>query len=149
MRKTIIYLASDHAGFDYKEKIKLYLKKKYNYTIKDLGTYSKESTNYAIYGKKLGEAISKDSTSKGIVICGSGIGISIAANRCKGARAARVSTVKWAKLSRQHNDANILAIGQRVIPLWHAKFIVKAFLNTKFLGGRHLKRVQTLDKEFR
>ena len=101
-----IYLASDHAGFDYKTEIKNYLENK-KYNIKDLGTYSNESVNYATYGKKIGKTISEDNNAFGIAICGSGIGISIAANRYKHARAARVVTVKWAKLARRHNDANI------------------------------------------
>jgi ribose 5-phosphate isomerase B len=88
-----IYLASDHAGFDYKEQIRAHLKNQ-GFDLIDLGTYSNERTNYAVYGKKLGKAVAEDKDSMGIAVCGSGIGISIAANRYKGARAARVVSIK-------------------------------------------------------
>lgn len=141
-----IYVASDHAGFDYKEKIKKYLEEKSQYKVIDLGTYSKESTNYAIYGKKIGKIVADNPQSMGIAICGSGIGISIAANRYKGARAARVVSTKWAKLARNHNDANILAIGARAISIKKAIDIVISFINEPFEGGRHIKRIKMLDK---
>ena len=138
-----IYLASDHAGYYYKEEIKKHLKGK-NYNIEDLGTNSKESVNYAVFGKSIGKKISEHPDAFGIAICGSGIGISIAANRFKHARAARVVTQKWAKLARRHNDANILALGERAISLTKAIKIVDAFLNEEFEGGRHIKRVESL-----
>ena len=138
-----IYLASDHAGYHYKEEIKKYLQNK-NYDIQDLGTNSDKTVNYAIYGKLIGKKISENPDSFGIAICGSGIGISIAANRHKHARAARVDTEKWAKFARKHNDANILALGERAISLTKAIKIVDSFLNEKFKGGRHIKRVKSL-----
>ncbi len=136
-----IAIASDHAGFELKEDIKSLLK---NYEILDLGTNSTESVDYPDFGKAAGEAISSGKADLGIVICGSGIGISIAANRNPKVRCALCTTVEMAKLSRQHNDANILALGARITDKSTAVEIVKAFLSTKFEGGRHEKRVEKL-----
>lgn len=140
-----IYLASDHVGFEYKKEILKHLENS-GYKLVDLGPHSSDSTNYALYGKKIGEKVSKDSESMGIAICGSGIGISIAANRYKKVRAARVVSVKWAKLARDHNDANVLALGARATSLKESIKIVDAFLSEPFEGGRHIKRIKTLDE---
>ncbi len=140
-----ILLASDHAGFKLKKDIEQHLKDKGWDTV-DLGCPSPERANYASYGLKLGEAIHNNEAEWGVVVCGSGIGISIAANRFKGVRAARVFDVEDAKLTRQHNNANVIALGERMTNTKDAIAMVDAFLNEKFEGGRHKERIETLDK---
>ncbi len=140
-----ILLASDHAGFQLKKSIKKYLIEK-GYKVIDLGCDSPERANYASFGLKVGEAISNNEAPFGVVVCGSGIGISIAANRFKGVRAARVFDVEDAKLTRQHNDANVIALGERIIKEKDAIKMVDAFLTEPFEGGRHQERIETLDK---
>jgi ribose 5-phosphate isomerase B len=132
-----IIIASDHAGFELKE----FLKK--HFECIDLGTNSLESVDYPDFGKKAAAEVAKGD-SVGIIICGSGIGISIAANRNPKARAALCLTAEMAKLARQHNDANILALGARLTTPEEALEIVKTFLATPFEGGRHQKRVEKL-----
>ncbi|CAM9131436.1 ribose 5-phosphate isomerase B [Mycoplasma marinum] len=139
-----ILMASDHAGFKLKKAIEAHLLNK-GYEVQDLGCDSPERANYASYGLTLGEAISNGKAPFGIAVCGSGIGISIAANRFKGVRAARVFDVEDAKLTRQHNDSNVIALGERLLDEKTAIEMVDAFLNEKFEGGRHQKRVETLD----
>ena len=136
-----ILIASDHAGFELKQQIITYLESlKYNIT--DLGTNSSESVDYPDYGYKLAEKISSDSI--GIAICGSGIGISIALNRNSKIRAALCHDEMHAQLSRQHNNANVLALGARFITFSTAVSIVNKFLCTEFEGGRHQTRVDKL-----
>ncbi len=139
-----IYIASDHAGFDLKE-ILIKEFKKLNIEFIDLGTDSKESVDYPDFANKLSEKIKKDSDF-GILICGSGIGISIAANRHKNIRAALCNSAKSAKLSRAHNNANVLCLGARLIKEKPAFSISKAFLSSEFEGDRHAKRVEKLSK---
>ena len=110
----------------------------------DLGTHSGDSVDYPDYGQALAEAITDGKAEKGIAICGSGIGISIAANRHPGIRAALVSTAEAARLARQHNDANVLALGARLTDEATAKACLEVFLTTTFAGGRHEKRVEKL-----
>lgn len=138
-----ISIGSDHAGYNLKEHIKKYLVKK-GYEIIDEGTDTTESVDYPDFGKAVGERVSSKEVDKGIVICGSGIGISIAANKVQGIRCALVNEPFSAKLSRQHNDANVLAMGGRLIGSQMAEEIVEAFLNTEFEGGRHCNRVNKL-----
>ncbi|MCP4337287.1 MAG: ribose 5-phosphate isomerase B [Mycoplasma sp.] len=140
-----ILLASDHAGFALKKAIEEHLKNK-GFEIEDLGTKTPERANYASYGLRLGEAIHEGKAPFGVIVCGSGIGISIAANRFKGVRAARVFDVEDAKLTRQHNDANVIALGERLLDKEEAIKMVDAFLAEPFEGGRHQERVATLDK---
>jgi ribose 5-phosphate isomerase B len=138
-----IVIASDHAGFPLKEKIKDYLKKN-GYAVKDLGTDSGESCDYPDFAASLARAIAKKKYPRGIAICGSGIGVSIVANRYAGVRAALCYNATAAALSRQHNDSNVLALGARFINAALAKRIVKVWLETKFEGGRHTRRLNKI-----
>lgn len=139
-----IVLAADHGGYRLKEEIKDYLVKE-GYEINDIGTYNEESVDYPEYGKKAAEIVAAKEADFGIIVCGTGIGISIAANKVSGVRAALCHNVFTAKLTREHNDANILALGGRVIGTGLALEMVKTFLNTKFEGGRHQKRVDKIE----
>lgn len=138
--KTIA-IASDHAGYELKESLKKSLS---DYQFLDLGTNSTDSVDYPDFGKAAAEAVASGKTELGIVICGSGIGISIAANRNPKVRCALCITEKMAELSRAHNNANILALGARLVSEREAKKIAEAFLNTPFEGGRHEGRVAKL-----
>ncbi|MFA5092612.1 MAG: ribose 5-phosphate isomerase B [Candidatus Omnitrophota bacterium] len=140
-----LLIASDHAGFDLKVKLINYLEKK-GMGIKDLGTYSKERCDYPLYAYALAKGISSGKFKRGILICKSGIGNSIVANRLKGVRAALCHNVKITKLSREHNDSNVLVLGSAFVNADLAKKMIIAWLATKFLGGRHLKRVKLIDK---
>ena len=138
-----IYLASDHAGTLLKDQICEQLAK-IGYEVKDLGANGSESVDYPDFAASLAEAILQDEGAKGILVCGSGIGISIAANRFSHIRAALVTDVTAARLSRQHNDANVLALGERLTGIAIALDCVDAFLTTDFVGGRHQRRVDKL-----
>ena len=143
--KAIIALAADHAGFNLKGRIAQLLKSE-GYEILDLGTYSDERVDYPDYGYALAETIAAGKAQSGIAICGSGIGISIAVNRDPAVRGALCHDVTSAKLARQHNDANVLALGSRLIGEDVALECVRTFLNTEFEGGRHAERVKKLGK---
>ena len=135
-----IFISSDHAGYNLKEQIIKKFKKKY--TFRDLGTYnSKNSVNYPDYAHKLCRRVSNNAKNMGILVCGSGIGMSMAANRHKKIRAAVCYSVKNTKLSRLHNNANIITLGARLTNKTTAFKCIDVFLNTKFEGGRHKKRV--------
>ena len=137
-----IAIASDHRGFELKVKILNELGEKYDIT--DLGTYSTESTDYSKYGFKLGEAVANKEFDRGILICGSGIGISIAANKVKGIRCAKVSNKDEAYYTRNDNDANVVAFGEKM-PLEEALEIVETFINTPFSNvDRHIKRINDI-----
>ncbi|MDA3838651.1 MAG: ribose 5-phosphate isomerase B [Candidatus Delongbacteria bacterium] len=138
-----IFLGSDHGGFELKEKIKKYLDDK-GYCIEDLGCYSEESVDYPEFGRKVALAV-VENKARGIIVCGTGIGISMAANKVKGARAGLCHSVEYAKLTRQHNDANVLSMGGRFIDHELAIEVTDTFLNTEFEGGRHQKRVDDID----
>ncbi|MGL4588673.1 MAG: ribose 5-phosphate isomerase B [Mycoplasmatales bacterium] len=137
-----IAVGSDHAGCALRKEIANHLAQK-GYEVKDLGT-NKDVANYAVEGIKVAENVSMGNADLGIVVCGTGIGISIAANKVKGVRCALVDTVELAKLAREHNNANILALGARVIEKESALAITDAFLETAFEAGRHLDRVDTI-----
>lgn len=139
----MIAIGSDHAAFALKEEIKAYLAKK-SYEIKDFGTYGLERVDYCDFGFKVGEAVAHGECEKGLLFCGSGVGISISANKVKGIRAVVCSEPYSAKLSREHNDTNILALGARVVGIGLAKMIVDAWLETEFEGGRHAGRVEKI-----
>ena len=143
MAKKLIALAADHAGFPMKEMVKEYLAGQ-GYDILDLGTDSAASVDYPDYGHALGEAMDSGQAERGIVICGSGIGISMAANRHASVRAALCTNGLMARLARQHNDANVLALGARIVGEEVAKNCVDEFLSTEFEGGRHQRRVEKL-----
>ena len=139
-----VAIAADHAGFEYKEKAKEYLKSK-GYEVLDFGTNSSERVDYPDFGHKAAEAIASGEAERGVFVCGSGIGISIVANRHKGVRAVDATSVEMAKLSREHNDANVLAFGERLISWDEAKKIIDVFFATPFEGGRHTGRVEKID----
>ena len=136
----MIALGSDHGGFGLKKEIVKYLEEK-GIEYKDYGTFTEESCDYPVYGELVGKAVVSGECERGIIICGTGIGISIAANKVKGVRAALCGDCYSAEFTRRHNDANILALGARVIGPGHALKIVDIFLNTEFEGGRHAKRI--------
>lgn len=142
MRKRVI-MASDHAGFDLKENIKSYLEKK-GYSIKDIGTYSKERCDYPKLSASLAQEVSLAKYKRGILICKSGIGNSIVANRFPGVRAALCYNMKAAILSRQHNDSNVLVLGAAFVDGALAKRIASAWLDTDFEGGRHKRRLEQI-----
>lgn len=140
-RQTLA-IACDHAGFALKETLKSHFADRIDWI--DLGTNSVDSVSYADFGKKMGQAITDGQVQRGIIICGSGIGISIAANRFPAVRAAVCTDATMAHLARQHNDANVLALGGRIIGVQVAIDCVEEFLNTAFEGGRHTARVDAL-----
>ena len=142
LQKTLV-LASDHAGYDLKEKIKNYLENN-NFNIIDLGPFNDKSVDYPDYGNSLGKFILNNKNSIGLAICGSGIGISIALNRIVGIRAALCNNEEVAKLSRNHNDANVLVLAGRFITLKKSSKIIDIFLKESFEGGRHKRRVDKL-----
>ncbi|MFK4785354.1 ribose 5-phosphate isomerase B [Fusobacterium sp. MFO224] len=139
-----IALGCDHGGYELKEQVKKHLETK-GYEILDLGCNSNDSVDYPIYGKAVGEAVVSEKANFGIVICGTGIGISIAANKVKGVRAGLCMNTTMARLTREHNNANVLAFGARMIGDVLALEIVDTFLNTEFQGGRHLRRVSMIE----
>ena len=138
-----IFLSSDHAGFKLKEKIKLHLdKKKIEYT--DLGPFNNSRVDYPDYAHKVAKKVKINKSHVGILVCGSGMGMNIAANKHKNIRAAQCFNLKSTKLSRLHNDANIITLGSRLLTEKNALNCVSVFLNTKFEGGRHLKRIKKI-----
>ena len=134
-----IYIASDHAGFNLKQRVISKFK-----GLIDLGTNKEDSVDYPDFAKKLSKKVSLNKNSFGILICGSGTGMAIAANRRKNVRAAMCYSAKNTQLSRLHNNANIITLGERLIDKKTAFQLIKIFLNTKFEGGRHLKRVKKI-----
>ncbi|MDA3918609.1 MAG: ribose 5-phosphate isomerase B [Deltaproteobacteria bacterium] len=141
--KSII-IGSDHAAFELKEKIKTYLFNK-GYIVEDAGTKNEASVNYVDYGKKVAKAVSNGEFSKGILLCGTGLGMSMTANRFVNIRAALCSDVFSVKMSRLHNDSNILVLGGRLVGDILAYELVQTWLDTGFEGGRHLERIQSID----
>lgn len=139
-----IAIAADHGGYKLKETIKEYLEIRGDEVL-DLGTDSEESVDYPAFGKACGEAVASGRAERGIVCCGTGIGISIAANKVKGIRCALCTDTHMAEMSRKHNDSNVLALGGRTTENKKALDIVAAWLNTDFEGGRHQRRVDMLD----
>ena len=143
MAGTTIAVASDHAGFDLKELLKRDLQEA-GYAVLDLGTNSTASVDYPDFGRAMGEAIASGKAEKDVLVCGSGIGISIAANRNPMVRAVLAHDATSARLSREHNDANVVAFGQRLTGIEVAREALKVFLDTPFEGGRHAGRVAKL-----
>ena len=138
-----IFLSSDHAGYKLKENIKLHLdKKKIKYT--DLGPFNSDKVDYPDYAHKVAKKVKINNKNVGILVCGSGMGMNIAANRHKNIRAAQCFDLKSTKLSRLHNDANIITLGSRLLTNKNALSFVNVFLNTKFEGGRHTKRIRKI-----
>lgn len=135
-----IAIGSDHAGFELKEDVKAYVEGK-GYEVVDYGTHSADRCDYPVFGKAVGEAVAAGECDLGILVCGTGAGISMAANKVKGVRAGVCSDTATARLIRQHNDANILAFGARIVGMELAHDMVDAFLGASFEGGRHADRV--------
>lgn len=140
-----IALGSDHGGFKLKNEIISYLKEN-GYEIKDFGTYTTESCDYPEYAEKVAEVVSNKEFDFGILVCGTGIGISMSANKVPGIRAALCSDTFSAHATREHNNANILALGERVVGPGLAIDIVKTFLNSEFEGGRHQNRIDKISE---
>ena len=141
MRK--IFISSDHAGFKLKETIKDYLRNK-KVKFEDLGPKDDSSVDYPDYAHKVARKVKSRKSNVGILVCGSGTGMNIAANKHKNIRAAQCFNLKSTKLSRLHNDANIITLGSRLVTKKNALKFVSVFLNTKFEGGRHLRRVKKI-----
>ncbi len=136
-----IGIGNDHSAVDMKNEISTYIAEKYGYEIVNFGTDSYESCNYPEFGEKVAMAVKNKEVDCGIVICGTGIGISLSANKVKGIRCAVCSEPYSAEMSKRHNNSNMLAFGARVVGVELAKMIVDAWLNAEFEGGRHEKRV--------
>ena len=141
-----IALAADHAGYLLKDELVGWLREQ-GHDVTDLGTNGPESVDYPEYGRRVAEAVASGKAERGIAVCGSGIGISIAVNRGPRCRCARVDDPLSAQLAREHNDANVLALGGRLVGNDMAKACVLAFLDTDFAGGRHQRRVDQLSQE--
>ena len=138
-----IFISSDHAGFKLKETIKNYLRNK-KVIFEDLGPKDDNRVDYPDYAHKVAKKVKLNKSNVGILVCGSGTGMNIAANKHKNIRAAQCFNLKSTKLSRLHNDANIITLGSRLITKKNALKFINVFLNTKFDGGRHLKRVKKI-----
>ena len=138
-----VAIGSDHGGFRLKEELKALLTE-LTMDTHDFGTYTPESVDYPDISRQVAEAVAKGEYERGIIICGTGIGVSIAANKINGIRAALCNDVFSAKMSREHNDANILTLGERVIGPGLARMIVEVWLKTEFAGGRHACRVEKI-----
>ena len=138
-----IFISSDHAGFKLKESIKMYLSKK-KLSFQDLGPHNDDKVDYPDYAHKVAKKVKVNKNNVGILVCGSGTGMNIAANKHKNIRAAQCFNLKSTKLSRLHNDANIITLGSRVLSKKNALNFVGVFLNTKFEGGRHFKRIRKI-----
>lgn len=140
-----IALGADHGGYELKTAVLKYLEGK-GYECVDYGCYSADRCDYPVYGEKVGRAVASGECDLGVLVCGTGIGISLAANRVPGVRAAVCSEPYSAQLTREHNNANVICFGGRVIGEGTAYMIVDAFLNSEFQGGRHAERIAMLDK---
>ena len=141
-----IALAADHAGYQLKDELARWLAEQ-GHDVTDLGTNGPESVDYPSFGRKLAEVVASGQAERGIAICGSGVGISIAVNREPRCRCARVDDPLSAELARKHNDANVIAFGARLIGVDMAKACLQAFLGAEFEGGRHQRRVDQLSQE--
>lgn len=139
-----VALGCDHAGFALKDKLSEYLRTR-GMTVVDLGCGNAEPVDYPRYAAAVARAIVTGAVQRGVVVCGSGVGVSIAANRFKGVRAANASDETLVRLARGHNDINVLCLGAQMIGLWKAQACVDAFLDTPFDGGRHVPRIALLD----
>ena len=139
-----IVLGADHAGFELKERLKTYLRENGHETI-DLGTSSTESVDYPDFGFAVGKAVAEGRAERGVLVCGTGIGMAIAANRLRGVRAGAPNDLFATRLMREHNDANVIAFGARQMAVPLAEAMLDLFLTTPFAGGRHVRRVKKLD----
>jgi ribose 5-phosphate isomerase B len=140
-----IALGADHAGFELKQRLAELLASE-GHSVADLGTHSLESTDYPDWAGRVAEAVAAGAVDRGVLVCGSGVGMAIAANRRRGVRAVPASDLYTARLARAHNDANVLALGARIVAPALAEEILAVFLATPFDGGRHERRVAKLDR---
>ena len=141
-----VYVGADHAGFEYKQRIVEHLIEE-GYEVTDVGTDSPDSVDYPVYAAKVARAVRDGDAELGVLVCGTGIGMAIAANKVHGVRAAPVDNVEFARMARLHNDANVVAVpGRGFVSLETATQIVDAFLTTQFEGGRHQGRVDMMDE---
>jgi ribose 5-phosphate isomerase B len=140
-----VVMANDHAGYPLKNELKTYIET-LGHTVDDLGTHDETSVDYPIYGRKAAEALAYGDADFAVLVCGTGFGISLAANTVPGVRCVNCSEPFTAKMSRQHNDANALALGARVIGTELAKMTVEAFLGASFQDGRHIERIAMIEK---
>jgi ribose 5-phosphate isomerase B len=138
-----IFISSDHAGYKLKETIKLYLSKK-KLTFQDMGPHNDDRVDYPDFAHKVARRVKKNKNNVGILVCGSGMGMNIVANKHRNIRAAQCFNLKSTKLSRLHNDANIITLGSRLLTKKNALNCIGVFLNTKFEGGRHSKRIKKI-----
>jgi ribose 5-phosphate isomerase B len=143
MFKTIA-IGCDHAAYEYKEKLREYLQKQ-GYTVLNMGTDSTESCDYPVYANKVCDKVISKEADCGILICGTGIGMSMAANKRKGIRAAVVGDLKSSEFTRLHNDANVLCMGARIIAYAQCEVFATKFLETEFMGGKHKKRIDMFE----
>ncbi len=141
----IVFIGSDHGGYEMKEKVKTFLEE-IGLEVNDFGTHSSESCDYPDIAEQLAKSVAQNNNSKGILICGSGIGMSITANKIKGIRCALCHDAYTAEFARRHNNANILSFGGRTTGLDIAKQMIKIFLFTEFDGGRHQRRIEKIVK---
>jgi ribose 5-phosphate isomerase B len=136
-------LGSDHAGFGYKQELAVFLAS-LGHTVHDVGTHSLDSVDYPDFAVGVGHEVASGAADFGVLVCGSGIGVAITANKVQGVRAANCMTEEMAQLARKHNNANVVTVGERLMTLDTAKAIVKTFLDTAFEGGRHVGRVEKI-----
>lgn len=141
---TKIAIGSDHAGFNLKNTVKKYLEEK-GYEVKDFGTYSADSCDYPVYAKAVANSVASGEYEKGILCCGSGVGVSIVANKVKGIRAVLARESLTAKLSRNHNDSNVLCLGERITGEALAFDIIDTWLASEYEGGRHQRRIDMME----
>ena len=147
MRSNELLIASDHAGFELKEKLEAWLREQ-GYTVKDLGTHDVASTDYPDYAHPLAQRISRGDAERGILLCGTGLGMSYVANRYPHVRAGVAWTPEIAELARRHNDANVLALPARFLSEGEARQILRTWLDTPFEHGRHERRVEKIERGF-
>lgn len=141
---TSVGLGCDHVGFGLKARLIEHLESR-GITVSDFGCSSAEMVNYPFYAAEVARAVANDTVQRGIIICGTGVGVSIAANRFRGIRAANASDETLVRLARGHNDINVLCLGAELIGFWKARACVEAFFDTPFDGGRHIPRIAQLD----
>ena len=141
----MIAIGCDHAGLELKNEVIKFLEES-GISYEDVGTYTKDSCDYPVFAEKVARAVQSGKAEKGILVCGTGLGMSYAANKVKGIRAACLSDSASARLARQHNDANVLCFGQNIVGKAVALELVKIFLETEFEGGRHERRVALIDE---
>ena len=144
--KMKIGIGSDHGGFELKEQVKAYLTS-LNYEVEDLGTSSKDSCDYPVFAHLVASGVANGTFTKGVLICTTGIGMSITANRYEGVRAALVTNEDMCKMTRMHNDANVLVMGAKYTTFEQAKRYIDIFFNTEFEGGRHERRVNLIERK--